>query len=124
MFDKAPHGINRAEAIVLASLLRAPNANRDEVKHRALLLRHDSADAPAPEEVAAAIDSAFAHSPSHFARLALAPHLAQRLLPEGSAQARCTLDRDAQMVATSALSRQVAASARSQRRRWRGAGGR
>jgi penicillin-binding protein 1C len=107
MFDKAPHGINRAEAIVLASLLRAPNANRDEVKHRALLLRQDSADAPALEEVAAAIDSAFAHSPSHFARLALAPNLAQRLLPEGSAQARCTLDRDAQMVATSALSRQV-----------------
>ena len=26
MFGKAPHGINRAEAVVLASLLRAPNA--------------------------------------------------------------------------------------------------
>ena len=108
MFGKAPHGINRAEAIVLASLLRAPNANRTAVERRALRVRRDNADAPSQRDVAAAIEAAFAHHPSRFARLALAPHLAQRLIPEGGAQARCTLDRDLQRVATDVLRHQVA----------------
>jgi penicillin-binding protein 1C len=108
MFGKAPHGINRAEAIVLASLLRAPNANRAAVTRRALRLRQDIADAPSQVEVAAAIDTAFAHNPTRFARLALAPHLAQRLMPVGGAQTRCTLDRDLQRVATEVLRHQIA----------------
>jgi len=108
MFGKAPHGLDRAEAVVLASLLRAPNANRAAVEERALRLRQDTAGAPSERDVAAAIDAAFAHNPSSFARLALAPHLAQRLMPEGSAQARCTLDRDLQRVAADALRHQVA----------------
>ena len=107
MFGKAPHGINRAEAIVLASLLRAPNANRAAVEHRALKLRQDIADAPS-RDVERAIDVAFAHNPGSFARLALAPHLAQRLMPEGSAQVRCTLDRDLQRSAADVLRHQVA----------------
>jgi penicillin-binding protein 1C len=107
MFGKAPHGINRAEAIVFASLLRAPNAERAAVERRALALRRDTMDAPSSADVAAAIDTAFAHGPSRFARLALAPHLAQRLMPEDSAQARCTLDRDLQLVATDALHHKV-----------------
>ncbi len=108
MFGKAPHGINRAEAMVLASLLRAPNANRAAVERRALRLRRDTAHAPSERDVAAAIDTAFARNPSRFARLALAPHLAQRLMPEGSAQARCTLDRDLQRLAVDSLRHQVA----------------
>jgi penicillin-binding protein 1C len=108
LFGKAPHGINRAEAIVLASLLRAPNSNRAAVERRALTLRRETADAPSQGEIEAAIDTAFAHNPSRFARLALAPHLAQRLMPEGGVQARCTLDRDLQRVATDVLRHQVA----------------
>ncbi len=108
MFGKAPHGIKRAEAIVLASLLRAPNANRVAVEHRALKLRPEVPDAPGQIEVASAIDTAFSHSAGSFARLALAPHLAQRLMPEGSAQSRCTLDRDLQRLAADVLRHQVA----------------
>ncbi len=107
MFGKAPHGIDRAEAIVLASLLRAPNANRGAVERRALALRSATADAPDERAVVAAVATAFAHNPSRFARLALAPQLAQRLMPEGSAQARCTLDRDLQRIANSALLHQI-----------------
>ncbi len=107
MYGKAPHGINRAEALVLASLLRAPNAQRTAVERRALKLRRGTADAPNQHDVAAAINTAFAHSPSSFARLALAPHLAQRLMPEGGTQARCTLDRDVQRIATDALRHQI-----------------
>ncbi len=106
MFGKAPHGINRAEAVVLASLVRAPNANRVAVEHRALKLRQEIPHLPS-RDVASAIDEAFAHSPSSYARLALAPHLAQRLMPEGSAQVRCTLDRDLQRLATDVLRHQV-----------------
>ncbi|HLX38801.1 MAG TPA: transglycosylase domain-containing protein, partial [Candidatus Binataceae bacterium] len=108
MFGKAPHGIDGAEALVLASLLRAPNANRIAVEHRAEMLRQSMGQATREEKISAAIDTAFASSPSHFARLALAPHLAQRLMPEGSAQARCTLDRDLQRLAIEVLRHQVA----------------
>jgi penicillin-binding protein 1C len=107
MFGKAPHGINRAEAVVLASLLRAPNANRVAVEHRALKLRVEIPDAPTAD-VESAIDVAFADNAAGFARLALAPHLAQRLMPEGTAQARCTLDRDLQRLAADVLEHQVA----------------
>ena len=108
MFGKAPHGIDRAEAIVLAALLRAPNANRTAVERRAIALRAMTDDAPTQGEVAAAIDTAFASNPSRFARLTLAPHLAQQLMPEGSGQARCTLDSDLQRLATDVLRHQVA----------------
>ncbi len=108
MFGKAPHGIDGAEALVLASLLRAPNANRTAVEHRAAMLRQSINDATSEEKLSAAIGTAFASSPSHFARLALAPHLAQRLMPEGSAQAGCTLDRDLQRLAIDVLRHQVA----------------
>lgn len=108
MFRKAPHGINRAEAVVLAALLRAPNANRVAVEQRALKLRVEIPDVPTPD-VENAIDVAFAHHAAGFARLALAPHLAQRLMPEGTTQARCTLDRDLQRLAANVLEHQVAA---------------
>ena len=35
MFGKAPHGIDSAEAVVLARLIRAPNARRESVATRA-----------------------------------------------------------------------------------------
>jgi penicillin-binding protein 1C len=108
MFSKAPHGINRAQAIVLASLLRAPNASRAAVERRALGLRQSTADAPSQGEVTAAVETAFSQSPGRFERLALAPHLAQRLMPEGGAQAWCTLDRDLQRLANDVLRRQIA----------------
>ncbi len=108
MFGKAPHGINRAEAIVLASLLRAPNAARPVVERRALKLRQGTLNAPGRDDIATALDLAFAHSPSGFARLSLAPHLAQHLMSGNGAQAQCTLDRDLQQVATTALQHQIA----------------
>jgi penicillin-binding protein 1C len=108
MFGKAPHGIDRAEAIVLAALLRAPNANRAAVERRAMRLRENAPDAPSEAAVTSAIDTAFAHRASDFARLALAPHIALRLMPEGSVQARCTLDRNLQRRATDVLRHQIA----------------
>ena len=39
MFGKAPHGITISEALVMAALLRAPNAKRTVVVRRALALR-------------------------------------------------------------------------------------
>ena len=49
MFGKQPSGIDPGEAVVMAALLRAPNARRPALERRAQALRLAmAADAPAP----------------------------------------------------------------------------
>src|SRR6202050_5325034 len=107
MFGRAPHGINPAEAIVLASLLRAPNANRVEVPRRTQKLRSEIIGAPTEGEVASAIEVAFARNLQWNAPLALAPHLAEGLLPPVAAGVQCTIDRDLQRFSSDQLYHQV-----------------
>jgi penicillin-binding protein 1C len=107
MFGKAPHGINPAEAIVLASLLRAPNASGAAVAHRSQKLRSEIVGAPTEREISSAIETALARNPGNSALFALAPHLAQRLMPQGTAQVQCTVDRELQRFASDQLRRQV-----------------
>src|ERR1019366_134769 len=108
MFTKAPHGIDPAEAAVLAALVRSPNAHRDAVARRAdLLSRAIVSDAPSRDAVASAIDRAFANRRSGFVRIALAPQLANRLLRSANGSARCTLDRELQKFAADALHHHV-----------------
>ncbi len=107
MFGKAPHGIDSAEAVVLAAMIRAPNASRAAVAIRVnALSRAVGASHPLPDAIAAALNSAFA-SRGQYARVALAPHLAERLLHSGSGSVRCTLDRDLQSFSRDALHRQI-----------------
>lgn len=42
LFGKQPHGLTRAEAFVMAALIRSPNASLDRVLARALVLAQDS----------------------------------------------------------------------------------
>ena len=107
MFGKAPHGIVSAEAVVLAAMIRAPNARRESVAIRAnSLSRVIGASRPSLTEIALAINSAFA-TRRKYVRIALAPHLAERLLGGGTGSVRCTLDRDLQRFAVDALHRQI-----------------
>ena len=109
MFGKAPHGVDGAEALVMASLLRAPNAHRESVGSRAYALRAAlSPDAPSDDDLRAAVGQVFSHSTREFARVTLAPHVAERILTEGSLSARCTLDADLQRFASDTLRRHVA----------------
>ena len=78
LFGKAPHGLTEAEALVLAALLRAPNAGPAVVIMRALKLAPAGTVQRETLEVAA---SRLASTPaSSSQRMTLAPHAASRLL--------------------------------------------
>jgi len=108
MFGKLPQGVDSAEAVVMAALIRAPNARRESVAIRANgLSRALGKSGPAPAEIATALASAFSSPGNDYARVALAPHLAERLLNGANASARCTLDRELQRFVIDTLHRQV-----------------
>jgi penicillin-binding protein 1C len=108
MFGKAPHGLDSAEAIVLAALIRAPNARRESVATRAnALSRGVGASSPSREDIATALQRAFASRGSQYRRVALAPHLAERLIRGERSSARCTLDRELQRFVVDTLHRQI-----------------
>ena len=126
LFDKAPHALDRSEAWLLAALLRSPNAPAEAVVARACrLAARAAADATGPEHVSTAgrppapadcsdfearAVQLFARASVLPPRIALAPHLATRLLgPSGDV--RTTLDADLQRVAVRALTEQLAALA-------------
>ena len=108
MFGKAPHGIDSAEAVVLAALIRAPNAHRESVATRAnALSRALGSYGPSRAAMASSLDNAFSIRGSDYARVALAPHLAERLLNGETGSARCTLDRELQRFVIDTLHRQI-----------------
>ena len=108
MFGKAPQGIDSAEAVVLAALIRAPSARRESVALRAnALSRELGASSPSREQIAAALEHAFASRGGGYARVALAPHLAERLLRGQAGSVRCTLDRELQRFVVDTLRRQI-----------------
>ncbi len=108
MFGKQPSGIGPGEAVVMAALLKAPNARRPALARRAQALRLAmGTDSPAAEEVADAIGRAAALRGSDFSRVTLAPGLAQRWLRGANRSLRCTLDRGLQSFAARTLRSQI-----------------
>ena len=104
LFDKAPHGLDRAEAAVLAASVQAPNAPAVMLRERAARLASDGAAIAAA--VAGVVDAGVGRGP----HTALAPHLAHRLLhPDTITDVRSTVDRDLQALASEALHRQLLA---------------
>jgi penicillin-binding protein 1C len=115
LFGKAPHGITDAEATVLASLIRGPNAGPAVVGRRVMALRKALGKSIGDEEIAGALRSL--EVPSAAApRVALAPHVARRLLgPAGGSSAgrqsvRSTLDGALQRIAVDVLRRHLLAA--------------
>jgi penicillin-binding protein 1C len=129
MFGKAPDGIDAAEAVVLAALIKAPNARAAALERRAEALRiamgnrPPSPDARATQGVSTAqvssaqvssaqvtstIDRALAARARDFTRVTLAPRVAEQLLRDGRLTAQSTLDRDLQAFTLDALRRHVA----------------
>ena len=94
LFGKAPHGLDQAESLVLASLIRSPNATASEISARALLLR-EALDWPMSEdEIHAAINRIVFGPYAVRPRVDLAPHVSRRLLrgkTRGTAVS-CTVD--------------------------------
>ena len=114
LFDKAPHGLDAAESLTLAALLRGPNADRAALARRAAALDRalgdPAGDAALADALARAVDAP-AQAPR---RTTLAPHVARRLLPPDSSGCRTvatTLDADVQRAARDTVARQIAALA-------------
>src|SRR5262249_57486157 len=109
LFGKAPHGLSTPESLVLAALLRAPNATSAKVVERAEKLGAvDHA-----ELVLAAARLASSSTPQG-APVALAPHAAARILKGRDASGRAvrvasTLDGRLQRVVIDTLTRQLLA---------------
>jgi penicillin-binding protein 1C len=107
LFDKRPHGLTAAEAAVLSALLRAPGADAAIVERRASAI--DGAQSSAGE-VTAAVARAVAAPDGAGPRVAMAPHLARRLLRDRAAgDARSTLDAQTQRVTFGAVTKQLLA---------------
>ncbi|MBI4381256.1 MAG: penicillin-binding protein 1C [candidate division NC10 bacterium] len=115
LFGKAPHGITEAEAVVLAALLRAPNAGQEAVTRRAWALREAQGVGIGKEEIEGTIAQALAATPGIGPRVALAPHLAYRLLRAALASStaaghdRSTIDGALQRVSVETVRRHLLA---------------
>ncbi len=108
LFGKLPSGVNRAESIVLVSLLAAPNANAERIATRACVLIKAGYQADC-ESVRALADSSLNRR-----KLPLAEHpdvmaLASRLFTDKSQLLTTTLDAKLQHYAYEALRSQLAA---------------
>jgi len=115
LFGKAPHGLTEAEALVLAALLKAPNASAASVLRRAQVLAMSFRPASSPAFSREALTGAAAQALNRAAGatppVSLAPHVARRLLrltPRGTLVST-TLDADVQRTAIDTLQRQLLA---------------
>jgi len=106
LFGKHPSGLNRDDALLLAALLRGPNASGDKVSQRACVLGRSIAG-----EVDCTLlhDLAIASFESSYSvpQQDLAPHLARRLLDKPGEQVTSTLSRKLQRFALDAVNRHL-----------------
>ena len=109
LFNKAPGGLDETESLILASLIRSPNARASEVIKRACMLKDAMQARSSPEEITRLAQRTL--SGGYFIKqtMALAPHAAHILLKEGQPSVSSTLDGDLQRIATEILRRQLLA---------------
>jgi penicillin-binding protein 1C len=80
LFGKTPAGLDAAESWLLAALLGAPNAMADRVARRACRLAGAAADPRICHRLAVLAETVLLRSPHVAPGVALAPHVARRLL--------------------------------------------
>ncbi|HVY07856.1 MAG TPA: penicillin-binding protein 1C [Burkholderiales bacterium] len=108
LFGKEARGLDEPESLLLAVLLRGPNARPDSVAARACKLAASmdaGADCPRLQMLA---QSALSDRPLLAPRVALAPHVARELLAAGRPRVQTTIDAQLQVLATELLQQQLA----------------
>jgi penicillin-binding protein 1C len=114
LFGKEPHGLDQADAAILAALIRSPNASSDAVLQRSSRIAL-SLDWPMnPDRLQSGIKKIFWGTRYIAPRTALAVHVAERLLkdePKGST-VMCTLDAGLQRFVMDSLAGQLFALSR------------
>ncbi len=106
LFGKHPSGLDRAEASVLAALLRGPNAKPDLVAKRACGVAHQIGQADC-RAVTSRTLSALIRQPRLAMDHQLAPHLARRLNLAPGQSLRTSLDADLQAFVLDTLKRHL-----------------
>ncbi len=94
IMGKDPHGLDRVEALILASFLRSPNGSAEVITKRAVHLGKSLSWSLGDQEVFSKVRQIFLGPNFPTPRTSLAPHIARRILkdhPEGSS-VLCTLD--------------------------------
>jgi len=112
LFGKEPSGLDESESLLMASLIRAPNAPAEDVVRRAIVLA-GPLGWPAMRQDMEVLAGRLSVQYTVRARSEEAPHVARRLLRNGGENVRCTLDARLQRFTTESLTRQLA-SLRSQ----------
>jgi penicillin-binding protein 1C len=105
LFGKAPHGLDRSESLLLASLIRSPGASYADLAKRAHHLVESLKWPVDPAEITSRGSQVFLGPNLHRPQTALAPHLARQLLkdqPPGTSLS-CTLDGEVQRFALDRL---------------------
>jgi penicillin-binding protein 1C len=105
LFGKDPHGLDRMDSIILASLIRSPNAPCQEVSRRSVQLNRSLGWSVPDDDLQRKVNQIFLNPPAIYPGKALTPHVARLILkdePKGSTVAS-TLDRRLQQFASDRL---------------------
>ncbi len=105
LFQKTPDALDPVDAAVLAALLVTPSAAEPAVARRAHLALVRAGEDPGALRLEDAVRTALAAGGATGRTVALAPHVARRLV--AGASRACTLDTDVQTLAREALRRQL-----------------
>lgn len=105
LFGKAPHGLDAGESLVLAALIRSPNAASAQVESRALQLGRSLAWAVTDAQIRDQASRALQGSGAIPARAELAAHAGRRIFKgrRDAAVVGCTLDNETQRLANERL---------------------
>jgi len=111
LFGKDPSGLDEPESLLLAVLLRGPNAKPDGVAKRACQLAGNMKLKVRCAQLQALALATLPPLPNIEPRFALAPHVARELLSSARPRVQATLDAELQAYATELLQQQLAALA-------------
>jgi penicillin-binding protein 1C len=106
LFGKTAQGLNDTESVILAALIRSPNASIDRVSSRACMLAETVKLQANNNEIVTRTAEALSHPYFVAKQASLAPQVAQRLLgsaKSGATSLKCTLDGTLQSFASDAL---------------------
>ncbi len=107
LYDKHPSGLDRNESLLLAALIRSPNAPSELVAKRACVLSSHLNYADACEDLQSLAQKKLTGSYLVRQQIAIAPHVAYQLLKHDNMQISSTLDADLQRFSSEALNYQL-----------------
>lgn len=103
IFDKDTSGLNEAESLILASLIRSPNASIEDIAKRACLLSNSIRAQSKCEDIKTLAQKRLSRPYTVRQRITLAPHVAYTLLKNGKESIVSTIDGELQRFATEVL---------------------